>query len=85
MLPIWKDDFQGATLKELEAAAPTNPVTIPAFLAQFPHAIERPTVSYYVEASAALQVAIADTLSGAKSPRAALDEAAAKWVALNSK
>ena len=46
MLPIWQDDFKGDTLAKLEAAAPSNPVTVPAFLAQFPFANERPTVPY---------------------------------------
>ncbi len=82
MLPIWQNDFQGDALKTLENATQTNPVTVPAFLAQFPYANERPTVPYYNEASAALQLAIQEALTGAKSPKDALDEAAAKWVEL---
>lgn len=82
MLPIWKADFEGDALKTLEGATPTNPVTVPAFLAQFPFANERPTVPYYNEASAALQLAIQEALTGVKSPKDALDEAAAKWVEL---
>jgi multiple sugar transport system substrate-binding protein len=82
MLPIWQTDFQGDSLKKLEAATPTNPVTVPAFLAQFPYANERPTVPYYNEGSAALQLAIQEALTGVKSPKDALDEAAAKWVQL---
>jgi multiple sugar transport system substrate-binding protein len=82
MLPVWQTDFQGDALKTLEAAAPTNPVTVPAFLGQFPYANERPTVPYYNEASAALQLAIQEALTGVKSPKDALDEAAAKWVDL---
>jgi multiple sugar transport system substrate-binding protein len=82
MLPIWQNDFQGDALKTLESATPTNPVTVPAFLAQFPYANERPTVPYYNEASAALQLAIQEALTGVKSPKDALDEAAAKWVEL---
>ncbi len=81
-LPIWQGDFQGDALTALEAANPTNPVTVPAFLAQFPFANERPTVPYYNEASAALQLAIQEALTGVKSPQQALDEAAAKWVEL---
>jgi ABC-type glycerol-3-phosphate transport system substrate-binding protein len=61
---------------------PTNAITVPAFLAQFPYANERPTVSYYNEASAALQLAIQEALTGVKSPKQALDDAAAKWVTL---
>jgi multiple sugar transport system substrate-binding protein len=82
MLPVWKADFEGEALKQLEAATPNNPVTVPAFLAQFPYANERPTVPYYNEASAALQLAIQEALTGVKSPQQALDDAAAKWVEL---
>jgi multiple sugar transport system substrate-binding protein len=85
MLPIWQADFEGDNLAKLKAATPTNPVTVPAFLAQFPFANERPTVSYYNEASAALQLAIQEALTGVKSPQQALDEAAAKWVQLAGK
>jgi len=82
MLPVWQTDFEGEALKALEAATPANPVTVPAFLATFPFANERPTVPYYNEASAALQLAIQEALTGVKSPKDALDEAAAKWVDL---
>ncbi len=43
MLPIWKTDFEGDKLSQLQNATPTNPVTVPAFLGQFPYANERPT------------------------------------------
>ncbi len=82
MLPVWQTDFQGDALKQLEAATPTNPVTVPAFLAQFPYANERPTVAYYNEGSAALQLAIQQALTGVATPKDALDAAAAKWVQL---
>ena len=85
MLPVWQTDFEGEALKKLESATETNPVTVPAFLAQFPFANERPTVPYYNEASAALQLAIQEALTGVKSPKDALDEAAAKWVELAGK
>jgi len=85
MLPIWQSSFQGDSLNALLAAAPTNPVTVPAFQAQFPYANERPTVAYYNEASAALQLAIQEALTGVKTPQQALDDAAAKWVELGSK
>jgi multiple sugar transport system substrate-binding protein len=85
MLPIWQDSFQGDNLKTLLAAAPSNSVTVPAFVAQFPYANERPTVAYYNEASAALQLAIQEALTGGKTPQQALDEAAAKWVELANK
>ena len=85
MLPVWQNDFQGDALTKLEAATPNNPVTVPAFLAQFPYANERPTVAYYNEGSAALQLAIQEALTGVKSPQQALDDAAAKWVQLAGK
>ncbi|HEX2998370.1 MAG TPA: extracellular solute-binding protein [Anaerolineales bacterium] len=85
MLPVWKTDYEGDALKKLEAATPNNPVTVPAFLAQFPYANERPTVPYYNEASAALQLAIQEALTGVKSPQQALDDAAAKWIELAGK
>ncbi len=85
MLPVWQADFQGDALKQLESATATNPVTVPAFLAQFPYANERPTVPYYNEASAALQLAIQEALTGVKSPKDALDAAAAKWIELAGK
>jgi multiple sugar transport system substrate-binding protein len=85
MLPVWQNAFEGDNLTKLLAATPTNPVTVPAFLGQFPYANERPTVAYYNEASAALQLAIQEALTGVKTPQAALDEAAATWVQLGSK
>lgn len=85
MLPVWQTDYEGDALKKLEAATPNNPVTVPAFLAQFPYANERPTVPYYNEASAALQLAIQEALTGVKSPKQALDDAAAKWIDLAGK
>lgn len=85
MLPIWQADFEGANLEKLKAATPNNPVTVPAFLGQFPYANERPTVPYYNEASAALQLAIQEALTGVKPAKQALDEAAAKWVELAAK
>ncbi len=82
MLPVWQNDFEGTALDDLLAATANNPVTVPAFLAQFPYANERPTVPYYNEASAALQLAIQEALTGVKTPKQALDEAAATWVEL---
>lgn len=82
MLPIWQNDFVGDPLAKLQAASLSNPVTVPAFKGQFPYANERPTVPYYNEASSALQLAIQEALTGVKTPQAALDDAAAKWVQL---
>jgi len=85
MLPVWQTDFEGEALNTLLASNPNNSVTVPAFLGQFPYANERPTVPYYNEASAALQLAIQEALTGVKTPQAALDEAAAKWIELAGK
>ncbi len=85
MLPVWQADFQGDALTQLLAANPTNSVTVPAFLGQFPYANERPTVAYYNEGSAALQLAIQEALTGVKTPQDALDTAAATWVTLAAK
>jgi multiple sugar transport system substrate-binding protein len=85
MLPIWQADFQGDALTQLLAATPTNPITVPAFLGQFPYANERPTLSYYNEGSGALRLAIQQALTGIKTPQQALDEAAATWVTLAGK
>lgn len=85
MLPIWKGDYEGENLTKLTGATATNPITVPAFMAQFPFANERPTVPYYNEGSAALQLAIQEALTGTKTAKAALDDAAAKWVVLAGK
>lgn len=84
-LPIWKAAYEGKALEDLKAATQAGPFTVPAFLAQFPYANERPTVPYYNEASVALQLAIQEALTGTKSPKDALDAAAAKWVELAGK
>jgi multiple sugar transport system substrate-binding protein len=81
-LPVWQADYEGDALTGLEAATSSGPITVPAFLGQFPYANERPTVAYYNEGSAALQLAIQEALTGVKTPQAALDDAAAKWVEL---
>ena len=85
MLPIWLADFEGDSLNTLLATNPSNPITVPAFKAQFPFAFERPTVAYYNEASAALQLAIQEALTGVKTPQQALDDAVAKWIELAGK
>jgi multiple sugar transport system substrate-binding protein len=53
-------------------------VILPMFSAQFPHAIVRPKVPYYLEASKEIQIAIQEALTGKKEPKAALDDAVAK-------
>jgi len=81
-LPIWQTAYEGANLQTLKGAAQSNPVTVPAFAAQFPYATLRPNIAYYQEGSTALQLALQQALTGQKSPQEALDAAAAKWTEL---
>ena len=81
-LPIWKTAYEGENLKTLEAASRSNPVTVPAFADQFQYAVLRPNIAYYNEGSTALQLALQEALTGQKSPKEALDAAAAKWTEL---
>ncbi len=85
LLPFWQTSFAGDNLTKLEGLAPVNAMTVPAFQMQFPYAITRPHLPYYQEASLALQLALQEALTHAKTPKQALDEAAAKWVELGSK
>lgn len=82
MLPIWQTSFQGESLTKLESYGETPKVMVPAFNEQFPFAVVRPKVPYYVEGSKALQLALQNALTHQKTPKEALDEAAAKWVDL---
>jgi multiple sugar transport system substrate-binding protein len=83
-LPLWKTAYEGANLDSLKAASRSNPVTVPAFADQFQYATLRPNIAYYQEGSTALQLAIQEALTGQKSPKEALDAAAAKWVELSA-
>ena len=84
-LPIWETAYEGENLATLQAASRSNPVTVPAFAAQFPYAVLRPNISYYNEGSTALQLALQEALTGKSTPQDALDAAAAKWVELSKK
>ncbi len=84
-LPIWTTAYQGANLETLKGATRSNPVTVPAFAEQFPFAVLRPNIPYYMEGSTALQLALQEALTGQKSPKEALDAAAAKWLELSKK
>jgi len=53
-----------------------QPVTVPMFKEQYPYVVARPVVPYYAEFSKILQVALQDALTGKKSPKKALDDAA---------
>ena len=72
-LPIWKSSYDEpqvvSTLPEVVAVAKT----------QLNNMILRPQVPSYNEASAALQLEIQNALTGAKTPKQALDDAAAAW------
>jgi multiple sugar transport system substrate-binding protein len=69
--PLWTSL---ASDPELLAA---QPVLLDMFAKQWPYAHVRPKVPYYLEMSQALQVAIQEALTGAKTPQQALDEAVA--------
>jgi multiple sugar transport system substrate-binding protein len=84
-LPIWKTAYEGANLETLKAASRSNPTTVPAFADQFQYAVLRPNIAYYQEGSTALQLALQEALTGQKSPKEALDAAAAKWNELAAK
>jgi multiple sugar transport system substrate-binding protein len=74
--PLWKSLYADP---ELLAA---QPVLLDMFAKQWPYAHVRPKVPYYIEMSQALQVAIQEALTGAKTPQQALDEAVATTVEL---
>jgi multiple sugar transport system substrate-binding protein len=84
-LPIWSTAYEGANLKTLEAATRSNPVTVPMFAEQFKYAVLRPNISYYMEGSTDLQLALQLALTGQKTSKEALDAVAAKWTELAAK
>ncbi len=85
MLPVWQTAFQGDNLTTLENATKGGKITVPAFKNQFQYAILRPNIAYYNEGSTALQLALQQALTGQMDPKAALDQAAAKWTELAAK
>ena len=85
LLPFWATSFEGDAGKALVALSPVNAMTVPAFQMQFPYAVTRPHLPYYQEASLSLQLAMQEALTKSKTPKQALDEAAAKWIELGSK
>ncbi len=85
LLPIWQSSFEGDAGKKLEGYSPTTAVTVPAFKAQFPFAHVRPRAAFYPEGSKVLQLALQLALTKQKSPKEALDEAAAKWTEMINK
>jgi multiple sugar transport system substrate-binding protein len=82
LLPVWQSSFEGEAGVALENFSDVTKVTVPAFNMQFPYAHVRPKVPYYPEGSKALQLALQEALTEQKSPKDALDGAAAKWVEL---
>ncbi|HSJ88548.1 MAG TPA: ABC transporter substrate-binding protein [Anaerolineales bacterium] len=82
LLPMWQTSFEGENLTQLEGYNAANAVTVPMFNEQFQYAHVRPKVPYYPEASKALQLALQEALTKQKTPKQALDDAAAKWVEL---
>jgi multiple sugar transport system substrate-binding protein len=85
VLPVWSANYEGDALTALTKLNASNPVTVPAFKAQFPTSHVRPKVAYYLEGSKSLQLAIQEALTKQKTPKQALDDAAAKWVELQGK
>ncbi|MDT8899003.1 MAG: extracellular solute-binding protein [Thermanaerothrix sp.] len=85
LLPIWSANYEGEALEALKALNPATPVTVPMFKEQFPYAHVRPKVPYYLEGSKALQLALQEALTKQKTAAQALNDAAAKWVELQSK
>lgn len=79
LLPIWKTSFEGDSLQTLMGYTDANQTTVPMFSEQFPYSYVRPKVTFYPEASKALQLALQEALTKSKSPQQALDDAAAKW------
>ena len=82
LLPVWQTSFEGDAGQKLQALSQVTQATVPMFNEQFPFAHVRPKVSYYPEASKALQLAMQEALTKQKSAQQALDDAAAKWVGL---
>ena len=82
LLPIWKTSFEGEQLETLMGYSESNETTVPMFSEQFPYSYVRPKVTFYPEASKALQLALQEALTKSKSPQQALDDAATKWVSL---
>ena len=79
LLPIWKTSFEGDSLQTLMGYTDSNQTTVPMFSEQFPYSYVRPKVTFYPEASKALQLALQEALTKSKTPQQALDDAAAKW------
>ncbi len=79
LLPVWESCYTGPAREKLLKTNAATPVTVPMFGRQFPFAKVRPRVPYYMEGSKNLQFAIQSALTGKKSAKEALDEAAAKW------
>jgi multiple sugar transport system substrate-binding protein len=71
-LPEWKASFDNPDVTK------TAPELFAAAKEQFAALVTRPVVPYYTKLSTALQVAIQEALKGTKTPKAALDEVAAK-------
>lgn len=70
--PLWTSLYSDPDLLAAQ------PVLLDMFAKQWPYAHVRPKVPYYLEMSQALQVALQEALTGAKTPQQALDDAVAK-------
>lgn len=82
LLPVWETSYAGEAGAALQAYSEVTAVSVPMFNEQFPYSWVRPKVAYYPEASKALQLALQEALTLQKSPKDALDGAAATWIEL---
>lgn len=82
LLPIWQTSFEGEQLDKLMSYSESNVDAVPMFSEQFPYSYVRPKVTFYPEASKALQLALQEALTKSKTPEQALNDAAAKWTSL---
>lgn len=84
-LPVWSTAYMDGNLNVLRGSSRSSPIAVPVFAEQFQNIDLLPTIPYYTDGSAALQQAIQLALTGQKSPKDALDAAAAQWVELSKK
>lgn len=84
-LPVWSKAYVDGNLNLLLASSRGSPITVPVFADQFKNIDLLPTIPYYADGSTTLQQAIQLALTGQKSPKEALDLAAAQWVELAKK
>ncbi len=75
--PVWKTAYQAEALEKLKSASEASADLVPVFAQQYPHAVMRPRIPYYTDASTKIQLALQEALTGQKTPQQALDDAVA--------